>query len=736
MDVVFLYLTFFYLFTCQSASIHKTNETLEIFKNDVSQVGSAIENFTFDILREMLDDSEDQETTTTESVRNKRSVEDEIRQLCHKQCHKVQETETEQIEELATEVKKLKQLVKLLQDQQKIINVLDQKNNTGKEARQEKIQENVPNHEQLAIIKIELTEVIKDLNETKELIDLQKQKDEILEEELMRQKDEITKLKSIVEEFMHKNETIDDSPHTSARASELTNIRKILKSLPDDDDEEDDIHAKLIQLEKQIKKKRRQESLFTELKSLEKSLSEGSGDNDLLKQIIKAIKKTEPERKSDSLEITNLSDLEEAINRLRPKESESSQFQSMLTKLINKPQTPITITPQQMSELTKKLAPNNHPYICMVDEGVKSNGYTVPANSRNFPFYPPIDYNQKGQFFPGQFAPPNYYPQGNAHGVGSEKQFGYQESSDKYQEDLKQQINGLQAAIDNLNRPEYVQRPEDKVIIDDLERQIGDLRSLVTNLNYEGARAKRSTENNEVEEKDSEELLKEMSHFVNKLFKENNVTSQSKQFADIQEKINSIKKELDDSNPSPKGRSANDYAAPSLPELLNPSAKEVKSSFKNDFFTDVISRILDKLISAIPIVIQKLFHFSLDELSKNDYSDYDVQVLYKNLGIFAYLPVIILRLVKGISAFMNMLRKNSFFKNFLMPAIILATVAGAVIFLIWWLQPDSSNNPYGYISGDNNDANYQYAGNYQYSGNNQYPVSTNSPVYSRSYFNK
>ncbi|KYB25951.1 uncharacterized protein LOC103314011 [Tribolium castaneum] len=727
MDVIFLYFAFFYFYTCQSASLHKKNETLEILKKDVSQVGSAIENFTFDILGELLDDSEDQETTTIESVRSKRSVEDDVRELCHKRCQKAQEVETQQIKDLTVEVKKLKQLVKLLQDQQKIIEVLEQKNNTGKEAKEEKVEENVPNHEQLAKIKTDLTEVIKDLNETRELIDLQKQKDEILEEELMRQKDEITKLKSIVEKIVQKNETIDDSPHISARASELTNIRKFLKSLPDDDDDEDDIHAKLIQLEKQIKKKRRQESLFTELKNLEKNLDEDNGDSDLLKQIIKALKKSEPERKSDSLEITNLSDLEEAINRLRPKESDSAQFQSVLTKLINKPQTPITITPQQMSELTKKLAPNNRPYICIADDGAKNNGYAVPY-SRNFPFYPPLDHNQ---FFPGQVAPPNYYTPGSANGVGSEKQFGYQANGDKYQEDLKQQIDGLQAAIDSLNRPEYLQRPEDKAIVDDLERQIGDLRSLVTNLNYEGVRAKRSTENNEVEEKNSEELIKEMSHFVNKLFKENNATSQARQFGEIQDKINSIKKELDGG----KSRAANDYAPPSFSELLNPLPKEVKSSVKNDFFTDVIGRILDKLISAIPIVIQKLFNFSLDELSKNDYSDYDVQVLYKNLGIFAYLPVIILRLVKGISAFMNMLRKNSFFKNFLMPAIILATVAGAVIFLIWWLQPDTSNNPYGYIS-DNSDPNYQYAGNYQYSGNNQYPVSTNSPVYSRSYFNK
>jgi hypothetical protein len=100
-----------------------------------------------------------------------------------------------------------------------------------------------------------------------------------------------------------------------------------------------------------------------------------------------------------------------------------------------------------------------------------------------------------------------------------------------------------------------------------------------------------------------------------------------------------------------------------------PPVTDVKSA-KNDFFLDVVGKILDKLIAAIPVVIQKLFSFSLDELSRYDYQDYDVQTLYKNLGIFAYLPVVLLRLVKGISSFMSILKKNSFFKNFLMPALI------------------------------------------------------------------
>lgn len=520
MDVIFLFLTIFYF--CQSASIHKKNKTLEILKNDVSQVGSAVENFTFDILSEMLD-SESQESSTVETIRKKRSVEDDVKHLCQKQCHQSQKTEKEEMKSLIIEVEKLKQLVQLLQDQQRIINVLDEKNTT-KEARFEET-EDVTTTQQIVRIKTELKEVINNLNETRELIELEKKKDEILEEELMRQKDEILKLKSVVEKMLEKNVT-EENEILSARTSEFSGIRKLLKSLPsDDDDVDDDLHSKLIQLEKEIKKKRRQQSLFNELKVLEKSLSEDSSDSDLLKQIIKALKKTEPQSKSDSSEITNLSDLEDAINRLRPKESESSQFQAVLNKLIQQPTQPVTITRQQMTELTKKLTPSNHqPYICVVDDGVKS--------VNRAPFYPPTQ-----QFFPGA----SYYPPGYVNGVSGDKQLNYQGQGASYQEDLRQQIDGLQAAIDSLNRPEYVQKPEDKAVVDDLERQIADLRSLVSNLNYE--RAKRAVDNNEVG--DSEELLKEMGHFVEKLLKDNSTRSNaSEQFVQIQNKINEIKSDL------------------------------------------------------------------------------------------------------------------------------------------------------------------------------------------------
>lgn len=190
----------FFASLTKSASIPPRNDTLEIIKNDVSQVGTAIENFTFDIIREMV---EDEETTT--SARRRRSTEDDVRQLCQKRCEENERAETQQIKDLKTEVKKLQDMVQLLKNQQKIIDILDY--NATKQTREEtEDNENLPNSEELAKMKTDLKNVIASLNETREVIQLQKAKDEILEEELTKQKKEIMVLKRTVEDILRKND--------------------------------------------------------------------------------------------------------------------------------------------------------------------------------------------------------------------------------------------------------------------------------------------------------------------------------------------------------------------------------------------------------------------------------------------------------------------------------------------------------------------------------------------------
>lgn len=83
---------------------------------------------------------------------------------------------------------------------------------------------------------------------------------------------------------------------------------------------------------------------------------------------------------------------------------------------------------------------------------------------------------------------------------------------------------------------------------------------------------------------------------------------------------------------------------------------------------------------------------------------------------------------------MNILKKNKFFKNFLLPAGLLLLIAGAVVFLIWWLQPDSYENygnMYHQISNYNTPHQYtpQSSGYYDNSYNNDLPY--NQYGYSR-----
>lgn len=104
-----------------------------------------------------------------------------------------------------------------------------------------------------------------------------------------------------------------------------------------------------------------------------------------------------------------------------------------------------------------------------------------------------------------------------------------------------QQIDGLQGAIDSLNRPEYVQRPEDKTVIDDLEKQIGELRTVVGNLNYDqtyqAPRSKRSPEDNKVEEEFVEHVAKIAKKYLDQ-------DEKPPHLQDIQNKIDVIRNEL------------------------------------------------------------------------------------------------------------------------------------------------------------------------------------------------
>lgn len=137
---------------------------------------------------------------------------------------------------------------------------------------------------------------------------------------------------------------------------------------------------------------------------------------------------------------------------------------------------------------------------------------------------------------------------------------------------------------------------------------------------------------------------------------------------------------------------------------------------KLDVFEKVITKIVDiavdKIVIAIPIVIRKLFGITIENLNDYNpsysYGNYGSVQSLKDLGIFGYLPLIILKFIDGFTYFVNILKRNKFVKTFLVPASVLAGILGFIVFLIWWLQPNDYNNPYGYLSYEDKQYNNDY----------------------------
>lgn len=213
--------------------------------------------------------------------------------------------------------------------------------------------------------------------------------------------------------------------------------------------------------------------------------------------------------------------------------------------------------------------------------------------------------------------------------------------------------------------------------------------------------------------------------------------------------------------PAPSAGYAQGYAPAGSPphySIYDNQVKDVKKTKTNDIFSELVGQIIDKLIASIPTVLQKLFNVAVDDLSSYGYSSgssyggtYELQSVLKNLGVFGYLPLILLRLLNGLTDFIKILKRNTFLRTFLVPAGILITVGGSIIFLVWWLQPDYDqyaacskgydsmyqNNGYsatsGYAPGNDGGSGYAVPA-LAYPSAEQSYQSPASATYSRSYY--
>nr|CAI5858429.1 unnamed protein product [Callosobruchus analis] len=180
------------------------------------------------------------------------------------------------------------------------------------------------------------------------------------------------------------------------------------------------------------------------------------------------------------------------------------------------------------------------------------------------------------------------------------------------------------------------------------------------------------------------------------------------------------------------------------PPVLYPVTKT-----KPDVIATVIVKIFDHILNAVPTIVERIFgrgiydlvNFSDYGYSNNGYNyniqQNDLQKLFRGLGILGYGPLIFLKIIDGFTTFLSILKRNSFFRTFLLPALVLLLVAGSVIFLIWWLQPNDSmfyynyNKAYKSVGGQSQNNNYQpqYDQNYRKYSNNYGTVSYNRQGY-------
>lgn len=148
------------------------------------------------------------------------------------------------------------------------------------------------------------------------------------------------------------------------------------------------------------------------------------------------------------------------------------------------------------------------------------------------------------------------------------------------------------------------------------------------------------------------------------------------------------------------------YGHPPASPIYNNNGYEIQKTATDkhkDIFTEILIKIVEKIFNSLPEVLSKLFGNLVTSVG-DSYGDYysPLQNILKNLGPMGYVPLIFVKLLESAGTILQHLKKNPLFRQFLLPALVLGLVAGAIFFLIYFLQPQE---PYGYVSyqGGNND---------------------------------
>lgn len=116
----------------------------------------------------------------------------------------------------------------------------------------------------------------------------------------------------------------------------------------------------------------------------------------------------------------------------------------------------------------------------------------------------------------------------------------------------------------------------------------------------------------------------------------------------------------------------------------------------NDAFSVVVVKIIEKIFASLPEALKKVFGNLITDIG-DSYGDYNspLQNLLRNLGSVGYLPLVLVKMFESAGDILKYLKKNPFFRQFLLPALIFGLIGGAVLFLMFFLQQE--DEPYGYI---------------------------------------
>ncbi|XP_017786878.1 PREDICTED: bromodomain-containing protein DDB_G0280777-like [Nicrophorus vespilloides] len=456
------------------------------------------------------------------------------------------------------------------------------------------------------------------------------------------------------------------------------------------------------------------------------------------------------------------------------------------------------------------------------------------------PAYAPPPVKSSPQFFPApsqqKISTPTYNPNPPQNLQEPYDHPLQNPSPEQKVSDLKNQIYELQGVIDTFNKPEYLQQPEDKETVYNLDRQIKDLKVVINNITQDyptyqnteevkppvvpAARYSRVTEEPEFRNYDLRkhrkilDLSKRDVSFAgeddsspkiencdeNYAFKpnpKNNVKktrnkrngesseeaesalgvltslfgqalgaseeeaedvrargskTQPKVFGDVERRIEELKKQLGSVNPR------SNYYQPYYPGYADEAVEEEKESkdlFKTkkkskklDLFEKIFDKILNKVIDKAKVALPKLLEALVGKLDFSSYyaddgygdgygnGGYQMDKSYKsNFGLSGILPMIVIKVISNISYFVSYLQKYRFLRVFLVPALVLLIVAGAIIFLVWWMQPSDDYQQTNYNVNSNYEGGSNYGNNYNTYGSPGYSKKYSPNSYSKPNYN-